>query len=254
MNPPVVELKDVHFDFGEKRVLDGVSLAATPEERLVIIGQSGAGKTTLLRLILGLLAPASGSVWLEGREISSLVDEDLRQVRQNIGMVFEEAALLSSLTIGENLALPLRELTTKTEEEIRAVVAAKLAIVGLSGEGRRMPFELSGGMRKRAGLARALVTQPRLVLFDEPTAGLDPVTSAVIEKLIINLTERTCVTSIITTPVVRTALRLATRVVMLHGGKIINVGSPAELLNSDHPVVKEFVSAAASSSRMARAA
>ncbi len=241
MSSPVVELRDVTLRLGAKVVLDHVSLAVAPQERLVIIGQSGAGKTTILRLILGLLAPTSGSVLIQGRDISSLPENELQDLRTHIGMVFEEAALLSSMNVQDNLAFPLQELSAKTENEIRRIVDEKLKLIGLAGEGETMPSELSGGMRKRVGLARALVTDPQLILFDEPTAGLDPITSAVIEKLVINLTERTKVTAIITTPVTRTALRLATRIVMLHGGRIIADATPEVFRQSQDPIVQRFL-------------
>ena len=186
----VVELRDVIMRFGGKQVLDHVSLAVAPQERLVIIGQSGAGKTTILRLILGILKPDTGSVFFKQGEVSRMSDHQLEQVRMRIGMVYQDAALLSSLTVRENLALPLQELTEKTPDEIDKLIDEKLEMVELTGEDKLMPFELSGGMRKRVGLARALMMEPELILFDEPTQGLDPVIGALIDKLIIDLTER----------------------------------------------------------------
>ena len=222
-------------------VLDGVSLAAQPQERLVIIGQSGMGKTTILRLILGILAPTSGSVFFEDREISKMSRDELQRVRTRIGMVYQDSALLSSSSVRENLALPLQELTDKTSAEIDRIVDEKLALVELSGEGDTMPFELSGGMRKRVGLARALVMEPELILFDEPTAGLDPVISAVIDELIISLTERAKVTSIIVTHLMDSAFRVATRMAMLHRGKIVEEGKPEQLRQSNDPIVVQFL-------------
>lgn len=240
--PQVVELRDVRLQFGEKTVLDGVSLAADPQERLVIIGQSGAGKTTILRLILGILVPTQGSVFFKQHEISKMSTPELQQIRTRMGMVYQDAALLSSSNVRENLALPLQELTDKSPAEIDKIVDEKLALVELAGEDNTMPFELSGGMRKRVGLARALVMEPELILFDEPTAGLDPVISAVIDELIINLTERSKVTSIIVTHLMDSAFRTATRMAMLHRGKIIAEGTPAELRQSEEPVVVQFLS------------
>lgn len=240
--PQVVELRDVRLQFGEKTVLDGVSLAADPQERLVIIGQSGAGKTTILRLILGILVPTQGSVFFKQHEISKMSTPELQQIRTRMGMVYQDAALLSSSNVRENLALPLQELTDKSPAEIDKIVDEKLALVELAGEDNTMPFELSGGMRKRVGLARALVMEPELILFDEPTAGLDPVISAVIDELIINLTERSKVTSIIVTHLMDSAFRIATRMAMLHRGKIIAEGTPAELRQSEEPVVVQFLS------------
>lgn len=239
--PAIAELRDVRLRFGEKTVLDGVSLAAHPQERLVIIGQSGMGKTTILRLLLGILAPTQGSVFFKEHEISQMSSRELQQIRTRIGMVYQDAALLSSSTVRENLALPLQELTDKSQAEIDKIVDEKLALVELTGEGETMPFELSGGMRKRVGLARALVMEPELILFDEPTQGLDPVISAVIDELVINLTERTKVTSIIVTHLMDSAFRVATRMAMLHRGKIVAEGTPQEMRQSKNPVLVQFL-------------
>lgn len=240
--PPIAELRDVRLRFGEKTVLDGVSLAARPQERLVIIGQSGMGKTTILRLLLGILAPTQGSVSFKQHEISKMSPRELQQMRTRIGMVYQDAALLSSCTVRENLALPLEELTDKSPAEINRIVDEKLALVELTGEGDTMPFELSGGMRKRVGLARALVMDPELILFDEPTQGLDPVISAVIDQLVINLTERTKTTSIIVTHLMDSAFRVATRMAMLHRGRIVAEGTPAQMRESKDPMVVQFLS------------
>jgi phospholipid/cholesterol/gamma-HCH transport system ATP-binding protein len=239
---PVVKLDEVGLSFGEKRVLDHVSLAVAPQERLVIIGQSGAGKTTILRLILGILKPNEGSVFFKEHEISRMSDRELEQVRTRIGMVYQDAALLSSLTVRENLALPLQELTDKTPEEIDRIVDEKLEMVELAGEDKLMPYELSGGMRKRVGLARALVMEPELILFDEPTQGLDPVIGALIDELIIDLTKKTKTTSVIVTHLMDSAFHVATRMAMLHHGKIIEEGEPQEIKQSKNPIVVQFLS------------
>lgn len=239
--PPIAELRDVRLQFEGKVVLDGVSLAAHPQERLVIIGQSGMGKTTILRLILGILTPTQGAVFFKQRDIAKMRPHELQQMRTRIGMVYQDAALLSSSTVRENLALPLQELTNRSPAEIDWIVDEKLALVELTGEGEAMPFELSGGMRKRVGLARALVMEPELILFDEPTQGLDPVISAVIDELIINLTERTKVTSIIVTHLMDSAFRIATRMAMLHRGRIIAEGTPAQLKGSKNPTLVQFL-------------
>jgi phospholipid/cholesterol/gamma-HCH transport system ATP-binding protein len=241
----VVELQDVVMRFGDKGVLDHVSLTIAPQERLVIIGQSGAGKTTILRLILGILKPNAGSVFFEHHEISRMNDHQLEDVRMRIGMVYQDAALLSSLTVHENLALPLQELTNKTPAEIDKLVDEKLEMVELTGEDKLMPFELSGGMRKRVGLARALMMEPELILFDEPTQGLDPVIGALIDKLIIDLTERTKTTSIIVTHLMNSAFHVATRMAMLYCGKIIEQGTPEQMRQSKNPVLVQFLSGSA---------
>jgi phospholipid/cholesterol/gamma-HCH transport system ATP-binding protein len=239
----VVALRDVVMRFGDKGVLDHVSLTIAPQQRLVIIGQSGAGKTTILRLILGILKPNAGSVFFKQHEISQMSDHQLEQVRLRIGMVYQDGALLSSLTVRENLALPLQELTNKTPGEIDKLVDEKLEMVELTGEDKSMPFELSGGMRKRVGLARALMMEPELILFDEPTQGLDPVIGALIDELIIDLTERTKTTSIIVTHLMNSAFHVATRMAMLYCGKIIEQGTPEHMRQSKNPVLAQFLSA-----------
>ena len=237
----VVELRDVVLRFGDKEVLDHVSLAVAPQERLVIIGQSGAGKTTILRLILGILKPNAGSIFFKQHEVSRLNDHQLEQVRMRMGMVYQDAALLSSLTVRENLALPLQELTDKTEGEIDRIVEEKLEMVEMTGEDKLLPFELSGGMRKRVGLARALVMEPELILFDEPTQGLDPMIGALIDELIIDLTERTKTTSIIVTHLMDSAFHVATRMAMLYRGKIIEQGTPEHMRPSKNPILVQFL-------------
>jgi phospholipid/cholesterol/gamma-HCH transport system ATP-binding protein len=237
----VVELRDVVMRFGGKQVLDHVSLPVAPKERLVIIGQSGAGKTTILRLILGILKPNAGSVFFNQHEVSRMNDHQLQAVRMRIGMVYQDSALLSSYTVRENLALPLQELTNKTPGEIDRIVDEKLEMVDMTGEDKTMPFELSGGMRKRIGLARALVMEPELILFDEPTQGLDPVIGALIDELIINLTERTKTTSIIVTHLMESAFHVATRMAMLYRGNIIEQGTPGDMRQSKNPVVVQFL-------------
>jgi len=238
----VIELRDVSLNFGQKKVLEKVSLVVHPQERLVIIGQSGAGKTTILRLILGILKPNEGAIFFKQHEVSRMSDHELEQIRMRMGMVYQDSALLSSLTVRENLALPLQELTDKTPAKIDKIVDEKLEMVEMAGEGKLMPFELSGGMRKRVGLARALVMEPELILFDEPTQGLDPVIGALIDELIINLTERTKTTSIIVTHLMGSAFHVATRMAMLHRGKIIEQGKPEEMRQSKNPVVVQFLS------------
>ena len=238
----VVELRDVTQQFGDKRVLKNVSLTVDPKERLVIIGQSGMGKTTILRLVLGVIQPTSGVVLFQGQDLAKVSRAELQQIRTRMGMVYQDAALLSSITVRENLALPLQELTRKSPREIDRIVEEKLDLVEMHGEGDLMPFELSGGMRKRVGLARALVMEPELILFDEPTQGLDPVVSAVIDKLIVDLTERSRVTSIIVTHLMDSAFRVATRMAMLHRGQIIAQGTPEQMRQSRNPFVIQFLS------------
>ncbi|PZR75364.1 MAG: ABC transporter ATP-binding protein [Chthoniobacterales bacterium] len=240
--PAVVELRDIHLQFEEKKVLQGVSLKVEPLERVVIMGQSGSGKSTILRLILGILPPTSGSVFFKQFEISRLQRRKLQQVRSQIGMVYQYSALLSSRNVRDNVALPLEELTTKGREEIDKVVDEKLEMVGMLDAKNAMPSELSGGMRKRVSLARALVMEPELILFDEPSAGLDPVISSVIDELIISLTETSKVTSVIVTHEMDSAFRIGTKMAMLYQGKIIEAGPPEQLKQSENPVVAQFLS------------
>ena len=241
-NSNVVELRDVVMQFEEKKVLDGLSLKVHQQDRLVIMGQSGSGKSTILRLILGILQPNSGSVFFKQFEITRLPRRKLQQVRQKIGMVYQYSALLSSRTVRDNVALPLEELTDKSREEIDKIVDEKLALVGMQDAKDRLPSELSGGMRKRVSLARALVMDPELILFDEPVAGLDPVIASVIDELIISLSEKSKVTSIIVTHEMGSAFRIGTRMAMLYQGKIIEDAPPEQFKQSTNPVVAQFLS------------
>jgi phospholipid/cholesterol/gamma-HCH transport system ATP-binding protein len=240
--PPVVELRDVRLQFDEKKVLDGVSLVVEPLDRLVIMGQSGSGKSTILRLILGILRPNAGSIFFKQFEISRLSGRKLQQMRTRIGLVYQYSALLSSRNVRDNVALPLEELTDQSREEIDQIVEEKLSLVGMVDAKHQMPSELSGGMRKRVSLARALVMDPELILFDEPSAGLDPVISSVIDELIISLSEKSKVTSVIVTHEMDSAFRVGTKMAMLYQGKIIEAGEPEQFKQSQNPVVAQFLS------------
>jgi phospholipid/cholesterol/gamma-HCH transport system ATP-binding protein len=238
----MVELRDVCMQFEEKKVLDGVSFTVEPQERLVIMGQSGSGKSTLLRLILGILRPDSGSIFFKQFEITRLSRRKLQQVRRHIGMVYQYSALLSSRTVRDNVALPLEELTDKSREEIDKIIDEKLELVGMKDSKDALPEELSGGMKKRVALARALVLEPELLLLDEPSAGLDPVIASVIDELIISLTEKSKVTSITVTHEMESAFRIATRMAMLYQGKIIEEAETEKFKQSKNPVVAQFLS------------
>ena len=238
---PLVEMANVHLAFEKKVILEKLNLKVAPRERLVIMGQSGSGKSTTLRLIMGILRPNSGSVVFKGEEVTKMNRSRLNRMRQKIGMVYQYSALLSSLSVRNNLALPLEELTDKPQKEIDQIVDEKLALVGMEDTRDYMPADLSGGMKKRIGLARALVLNPELILFDEPTAGLDPVVSSVIDELIIALTEKTNATSIIVTHEMDSAFRVATRMAMLYKGKIIEEDRPERFRKSSDPVVAQFV-------------
>ncbi len=224
------------------KVLDGCSLSVEPEERLVIMGQSGSGKSTILRLILGILKPIDGSIFFKQFEITRLKRRKLQQVRRQIGMVYQYSALLSSRNVRDNVALPLEELTDQSRREIDKIVDEKLDLVGMKDAKHLLPSELSGGMKKRVSLARALVLEPELILFDEPVAGLDPVIASVIDELIISLTEKSKVTSIIVTHEMDSAFRIGTRMAMLYQGKIIEDAEPEKFKQSTNPVVAQFLS------------
>src|SRR5204863_291492 len=211
-------------------------------ERLVIMGQSGSGKSTILRLILGILQPNAGSIFFKQFEITRLRRRKLQQVRREIGMVYQYSALLSSRTVRDNVALPLEELTDKSHDEVEKIVDEKLELVGMKDSKDLMPEELSGGMKKRVSLARALVLEPKLVLFDEPVAGLDPVIASVIDELIISLSEQSKVTSITVTHEMDSAFRIGTRMAMLYQGKIIEDAPPDQFKESKNPVVAQFLS------------
>jgi phospholipid/cholesterol/gamma-HCH transport system ATP-binding protein len=241
---PLLHLEDVVLRFGEKTVLDGVNLKVMPRDRLVILGQSGGGKSTMLRLILGILKPTSGRVFYRHLQVQRLRRSKLNLLRSRIGMVYQYSALISSMTVRENLALPVEELGPKSRSDIEALIKENLAIVGMSGTEDKMPSELSGGMRKRVSLARALMMRPELILFDEPSAGLDPVMSSVIDELIIGLGEKTQTTSVIVTHEMDSAFRIATRMAMLYQGKIIENGAVDEFRNSTNPIVHQFVTGA----------
>src|SRR5215467_7253894 len=238
----MVELRDLHMRFEEKKVLDGVSLKVEPQERLVIMGQSGSGKSTILRLILGTLRPDSGSIFFKQFEITRLSRRKLQQARRHIGMVYQYSALLSSRNVRDNVALPLEELTDKTRGEIDKIVDEKLDLVGMKDAKDLLPAELSGGMRKRVSIARALALEPELILFDEPSAGLDPVIASVIDELIISLSEKSKVTSITVTHEMDSAFRVGTRMAMLYQGKIIEEAESEEFKQSKNPVVAQFLS------------
>lgn len=238
---PLVHLENIVLRFGEKTVLDGIDLKVYSGDRLVILGQSGGGKSTMLRLILGILRPTTGVVRYRHLQVQKLSRSRLNLLRSRVGMVYQYSALISSMTVRENLALPVEELRRKPRKEIDALIKENLEIVGMSGTEDKLPSELSGGMRKRVSLARALMMQPELILFDEPTAGLDPVISSVIDELIISLTEKTDTTSVIVTHEMESAFKVATRMAMLYQGKIIEDAAPDRFRVSQNPVVHQFV-------------
>lgn len=234
-------MKGVTLQFDEKTILNGVDLTLKKEEALVIMGLSGCGKSTLLKILMGLLQVNSGSVLFKNDEITKISRSQLNQIRSHIGMVYQNAALISSMNVRDNIALPLMELTKKTPKEIDLIVDQKLELVGLKETRDKIPSELSGGMQKRVGLARALVMEPELVLFDEPSAGLDPINSKLILDLIVQLREHQKVTSIVVTHEMQSAFAVATTMAFLHEGKIILHGTPDEFKASKNSTVIQFI-------------
>jgi len=238
----VIAVEHVAKSFGSGAVLVDVSFEVRRGETVVVLGPSGCGKSTLLRVMAGLYRPDSGRVVLFGEDLNRLSAEALEAVRKRFGMVFQFGALYNSLTVGENIALPLREHTELADEVIDIMVGMKLQLVGLEGIQDLMPEQLSGGMRKRVGLARALALDPEVLFYDEPTAGLDPVMAGVIDRLISELRQALGVTSVVVTHDIRSAFALADRLVMLHEGRVVAQGTPEEIRNSTNPVVKQFIS------------
>ena len=236
----MIAFQDVHKAFGEKRVLQGLSLTIEERETLAIIGYSGSGKSVALKHIVGLLYPDAGNVIVDGQMVGALDREALMLLRQGIGYVFQFAALLDSLTVAENLGLGLRR-RGLGDEEIEDRVREALALVDLSGSEARLPSELSGGMRKRVGIARAIALRPRYILYDEPTTGLDPVTSAVIDRLMVRTREHLGVTGVVVTHDMRSAYTVGDRIAMLYEGRIRQVGSVAEIQQTEDPVVRQFI-------------
>ncbi len=241
----MIEIKDVFKSFRNNQVLQGVDLTIKKGETLVIIGRSGCGKSVLLKLIMGLLKPDDGNILVKGDDVTSMNDKQLMQLRQRFGMLFQASALFDSMTVDENVGLALREHTGLSEEEIAHRVKERLKMVGLSGVEEKKPAELSGGMKKRVGLARAIAMDPDYVLYDEPTTGLDPIMADVINNLIISLRNSLSITSIAVTHDIVSAYKIADRIAMLYEGKIIFVGTPQEVKNTTDPTVRQFIEGSA---------
>jgi len=238
---PVIVIKDLIKTFGDRRVLDGVNLTINKGETFVLMGGSGCGKSTLLRHMIGSHKPDSGSVSLMGQNLAELDEDKSDSIKKKIGMLFQSAALFDSMTVGENVSLPLREHTNLDDSVINIVVKMKLELVGLRGFEDLMPSQISGGMRKRVGLARAIVMDPQIVFYDEPTAGLDPIVAGVIDKLILDLTKKLSITSVVVTHDMNSVFRIADRIAMLHKGRIVISGTKEEIEKSDNGLVKQFV-------------
>jgi len=237
----MIEVRDLNKRFGDHPVLERVSFQIEHGESVVIIGRSGGGKSVLLKLIIALLQPDSGAVLIDGQNIVGLNERQLIRVREQFGMVFQGAALFDSMTVEENVAFPLQRKGQHTPGEISRLVARTLDVVGLPGTEKKKPAELSGGMRKRVGLARAIIYEPRILLYDEPTTGLDPIVSDSIDNLIIRVRERLKVTSVVVTHDMRSARRVGQRILMLHDRQIYASGTPDEIFASRDPVVRQFI-------------
>ncbi len=237
----LISLNNVHKAFGPKKVLQGFTLDVNEGETMVIIGYSGSGKSVAIKHIVGLLEPDEGSVMVDGLEVPSLPRRELYALRARIGYVFQFAALFDSLSIGENVAMGLRKQGQLSAREIDQRVHEVLELVDLPNVQDRFPAELSGGMRKRVGLARAVALRPKYILYDEPTTGLDPVTSAVIDELMVRMRDKLGVTGIVITHDMRSAYRVGTKIAMLYEGKVRQVGTVDEIRNSADPIVRQFV-------------
>lgn len=240
-----IACKNVTKHFFLKSVLKGVDLIVNPGESLVVMGQSGCGKSVLLKHLVGLLFPDAGNIYVDGEDITHFNRKNLFSMRMRFGMVFQGSALFDSLTVGENVGLALREHTKKTDEEIRDICLAKLRMVGLENVEDKQPSELSGGMKKRVGFARAIAMDPECVLFDEPTTGLDPIMADVINNLIVKLKDELNITSVVVTHDLTSAYKVGDRIAMLHDGKIIFSGTPSDVRNTDNRVVRQFIKGSA---------
>ena len=237
----MISVRQLTKTLGTQPVLRGVDLEIEKGETCVILGRSGSGKSVLLKHLIGLFKPTSGEVWVEGEEISHLPERKLGSIRKTLGMLFQSGALFDSMNVAENLAFPLRERGVKNEREIDERVAEALEMVDLAGEQKKMPEKLSGGMRKRVGLARTIVGRPACILYDEPTTGLDPIASDSINHLIRRLQKRLQVTSVLVTHDMKTAFATADRIALLHEGRIYFYGTPDALRASQDPVITDFI-------------
>jgi phospholipid/cholesterol/gamma-HCH transport system ATP-binding protein len=237
----MIEVRNLQKSFGAQKVLDGVSLKIETGESVVIIGRSGGGKSVLLKHMVGLLQPDSGEVLIDGENIEPLNERELLRVRSKFGMLFQGAALFDSMTVAENIGFAFRRKKEMSLDQIRCKVAEALEVVELPGIENKKPSELSGGMRKRVGLARAIVYQPQIVLYDEPTTGLDPIVSDTIDHLILRVRDRYKVTSVVVTHDMRSARRVGQRILMLHNKKIYAAGTPDEIFNSSDPILRQFI-------------
>ena len=237
----MIVLRGVHKRFGSQVVLDGVDLDVQEGETLALLGPSGTGKSVLLKHIIGLMKPDAGSIEIDGEDLAAMDESQINEVRKRFGMLFQSSALFDSLSVGENVGLALREHRMMPEDKIRERVTERLDWVGLAGSEKQRPSDLSGGMRKRVGLARAIAMDPQFILYDEPTTGLDPITADVIDQLIRAMQQRMRVTSVVVTHDLASAYKVGDRIAMLHDGKVVFQGTPEETRASRDPLVKQFI-------------
>ena len=239
-NNPIIEIKELETFYGPRKVLDGIDLEIMPGETMAILGRSGCGKSTLLRHMIGLSKPGVGKIFIKGKDITALSEQEILPIRRNIGMLFQGAALFNSMTVGDNVALPLREHTELEESTIKIMTRMKLDQVGLSGFEDFMPAQLSGGMKKRAALARAIAMDPDILFCDEPSAGLDPIVAVGIDHLILKLKKAFHMTIVVVTHELESVFIISDRVALLDGGKIIALGTVNQLKESMNEKVQQF--------------
>jgi phospholipid/cholesterol/gamma-HCH transport system ATP-binding protein len=237
----MISLRNLRVSYGEREILHGIGFDVMRGETLVILGGSGSGKSTLLRTLVGLEKPSSGEIWLKGKNIAAISAEEMDEIRKKIGMSFQGGALFGSMSVGENVALPLREHTKLEDSTIEIILRLKLDQVGLSGFENYMPSQLSGGMKKRAAVARALAMDPEILFFDEPSAGLDPIIAAGVDELILDLKKAFHMTIIVVTHELASAFLIADRMVLIDKGNVIAIGTTAEMRSSTHPRVRQFL-------------
>ncbi|MFH1625596.1 MAG: ABC transporter ATP-binding protein [Pseudomonadota bacterium] len=237
----VIVVTDLHKSFGDNHVLQGLDLEVKRGEDIVVIGGSGSGKSVLIKCIIGLLKPDKGTIYVDGEEVTSFNEKKLNEMRTKFGMLFQFGALFDSMPVWENVGFGLKQHTHMKDDEIMDIVIGKLDLVGLKGVENLMPSELSGGMKKRVSLARAIAMEPEILLYDEPTTGLDPIMADVINELIIQLREKLRVTSIAITHDMKSAYKIGNRIAMLYKGKIVEVGTPDEIRNSKNEIVQQFI-------------
>ena len=241
MNEPLFIVRDLVQKIGEQQILRGINLEVMPGETIVLLGKSGGGKSVFLRHLIGLMRPVSGSIIFEGTEITNLKERELEPVRRKVGMLFQDGALFDSLNVFDNIAFPLRERGEKDPKAISDKVASALAMVNMTGHEHKMPVNLSGGMRKRVALARAIISPPDVLLYDEPTAGLDPIVSDSINRLIRRLQQQLNMTSVVVTHDLVSCNHIADRVALLDAGRIHFLGTTSDLRDTQDPIVRDFV-------------